>query len=436
MTVTDHIAVAAGPAPPQVAPSPAAASLRLRFVGDSRDFRRLMVRGNALQAVTLGLYRFWLFSDMRRFLWAGVELDDENFEYTGTALELLTGFMRALGLLIPVNMALFYALLSVGTLGQSTIMFVVLYGFGQFGTFRARGYRLTRTVLRGLRFHQTGSGIIFALRAILWWIVVFGTIGLAYPFMMASQERYRMGHTFFGDAGGRFEGSAWRLFWRGILMWIVVVAPLAYALEQAREKIDWTAIQSLLASKNLQTVIDGAQQIRGVEEAGPPAALALVWSILSGLFLFPAFAAMVMRWWLGGVRIGGAAVASDLRMRDFYRAFIRCLLYLLGFSIAFSVIGGFAASTIIGALSGAIDFSVTSTPRDAILAGGGIIAYVIYVLGCSTIYQVVVRLRIWQLAVESLVVSGLAALENVQARPAKATALGEGLADALGTGSL
>jgi uncharacterized membrane protein YjgN (DUF898 family) len=191
MTVTDHIAVAAGPAPPQVAPSPAAASLRLRFVGDSRDFRRLMVRGNALQAVTLGLYRFWLFSDMRRFLWAGVELDDENFEYTGTALELLTGFMRALGLLIPVNMALFYALLSVGTLGQSTIMFVVLYGFGQFGTFRARGYRLTRTVLRGLRFHQTGSGIIFALRAILWWIVVFGTIGLAYPFMMASQERYR-----------------------------------------------------------------------------------------------------------------------------------------------------------------------------------------------------------------------------------------------------
>ncbi len=436
MTVADRIAIAAGPASPQAAPPPAVAALRLRFVGDPRDFRRLMIRGNALQAVTLGLYRFWLFSDMRRFLWAGIELDDENFEYTGTALELLTGFMRALGLLIPVNMALFYALLSVGTLGQSTIMFVVLYGFGQFGIFRARGYRLTRTVLRGLRFHQTGSGIVFALRAILWWIVVFGTIGLAYPFMAASQERYRMRHTFFGDAGGRFDGSGWRLFWRGILMWIVVVAPLAYALEQAREQIDWTAIQSLLASKNLQTVINGAKQMNGVSEAGPPAALALVWSILSGLILYPAFGAMVMRWWLGGVRIGGAAIACDLRKRDFYRVYFRCLLILLGFSIAFSAIGGFVGGAIIGALSGAIDFSVTSTLRDAVLAGGGIVAYVIYVLGCSTIYQVVVKLRIWQLTAESLVVSGLAALENVQARPAKATALGEGLADALGSGSL
>jgi len=436
MTAADRNAVAAGAAAPRAAPPLVFAPVRLRFVAVRRDYWRLMIRGNALQAVTLGLYRFWLFTDMRRSLWAGIELDDENFGYTGTAFELLSGFMMALGILIPVNMALFYALLDSGTLSQPTIMFVVLYGFGQFAAFRARGYRLTRTVLRGLRFHQGGSGVIFALRAVLWGILTLCTVGLAYPFMEASQQRYRMRHTFFGDASGRFEGSGWRLFRRGILLWVVVIAPLAYALELAREGIDWTAIQDLLASENLHTALDAVTQIKGASAAGIPVATALVWSMFSGVILFPALLAIMMRWWLGGVRIGGVAVACDLRMRDVYGAYFRFLVYLLGFSIAFSVVGGIAALLIKGALSSAIDFSVTSIPRDAVLAIGGIVAYVIYILGCSTIYQVVVRFRIWQLAVDSLIVSGLALLENVHARPAKATALGEGLADALGTGSL
>src|SRR5580692_11388889 len=108
MTVADRNAIAAGPAAlPSASPS-VFASVRLRFVANRGDYWRLMIRGSALQAVTLGLYRFWLFTDMRRSLWAGVELEDENFEYTGTALELLAGFMMALGVLIPVNMALLY----------------------------------------------------------------------------------------------------------------------------------------------------------------------------------------------------------------------------------------------------------------------------------------------------------------------------------------
>jgi uncharacterized membrane protein YjgN (DUF898 family) len=436
MTVADRNAIAADPAAPPPASPPVFAPVRLRFVANRRDYWRLMIRGNALQAVTLGLYRFWLFTDMRRSLWAGTELEDENFEYTGTALELLAGFMMALGVLIPVNMALLYAFLTSGTPTMSTVIFVVLYGFGQFAAYRARGYRLARTVLRGLRFHQTGSGIIFALRGILWWILIFCTVGLAVPFMAASQERYRMRHTFYGDVAGRFEGSGWRLFLRGILLWVVVIAPLLYSLEQARESIDWSAIQSLLASENLQTIISALKQVKGVSKAGTPATAALVWSAFSGVVLFPAFLAIAMRWWLGGVRIGGAALACDLRKRDIYGAYVRFLLYLLGFSIAFSIVGGIVALVIIGPLTSVIDFSVSSTSRDAVLAIGVIVAYVIFILGCSTIYQVVVRFRIWQLAVDSLIVSGLAALENVNARPAKATAFGEGLADALGTGSL
>ena len=35
--------------------------------------------------------------------------------------------------------------------------------------YRARRYRLTRTILRGIRFHQTGSAWRYAVCALFWW---------------------------------------------------------------------------------------------------------------------------------------------------------------------------------------------------------------------------------------------------------------------------
>ena len=42
------------------------------------------------------------------------------------------------------------------------------YVFGQFAIYRARRYRLTRTVWRGVRFWMDGSGWLYALHATLW----------------------------------------------------------------------------------------------------------------------------------------------------------------------------------------------------------------------------------------------------------------------------
>lgn len=425
-------AIAEPPAPAAAVAKPA----RLRFDGNRSDYWRLMIRGNALQAVTLGLYRFWLFSDMRRFLWAAVEVDAENFEYTGTAGELLIGFLMALGILVPVNLVLFYALLETGTPVQSMIIFVVLYGFGQFAVFRARAYRLTRTVLHGLRFRQTGSGIVFAIRAMLWWIAILLTLGLAAPFMEASQERYKMRHTWFGDLGGRFDGSGWQLLLRGILPWAGVIGPLIYMLARIIQSADWAAVRNLKASADLaaiEAVFGGPSRF---QELSGTIALALIWSGLIAAVLYPAYGAIVMRWWLDGLRLGKAAAASDLRMRRFYGAYLRYLWYVLVFTIALSMAESMAGGIVIGGLAGIIDFGGNSTLGDAVVALLGIGAYVIYILGCSTIYAVVVRMRLWQLATESVTVSGLAALDNVRARPAHASALGEGLADALGTGGL
>ncbi len=57
---------------------------------------------------TLGIYRFWLATDIRRFLWSNTELAGETFEYTGTARELLIGFLIALAILVPIYAVLFF----------------------------------------------------------------------------------------------------------------------------------------------------------------------------------------------------------------------------------------------------------------------------------------------------------------------------------------
>jgi hypothetical protein len=99
-------------------------------------------------------------------------------------------------------------------------------------------------------------------------------------------------------------------------------------------------------------------------------------------------------------------------------------------------VGGIAIGAGYLALRGQINFDAKSTARDGLAAGATIVAYVIYILGVATIYQVVVKMRLWQVAVESLQISNLAALDHVQAGEATSSAVGEGLADALGAGGI
>jgi uncharacterized membrane protein YjgN (DUF898 family) len=437
MTIADRVDAGADFAPPGT-PSLSPSPVRLCFVGNRGDYWRLMIRGGTLQAITLGIYRFWLFTDMRRFLWASTEVEGETLEYTGTAVELLIGFLMAIGILIPIYALLFVASLEFGMLSRLSgiVAFIVLAGFGQYAAFRARRYRLTRTVFRGLRFHQSGSAVRYAVRAMLWWIPIAFSLGLASPWATTSLERYKMRNTFYGNLGGGFAARGWYLFWRGILIWLLVLGPLVAGLKVAVTFIDWQSVARALGRGHLTDItVAMAGDDRTMIGIGALVS-GVTWTVVIGFILYPAYQAIVMRWWLGGLRLGGAAAASDLRMRHYYGAYLRYMLYLLLFSIAFSVVAGAVLGFGYVALRGQIDFDRSSLLRDGLVAGSGIVAYVIYILGCSTIYQVVIKMRLWQVAVESMLISSIAVLYHVQASEATSSAVGEGLADALGTGSI
>ncbi len=406
----------------------------VRFLGDRRAYWRLLIRGAGLLMVTLGIYRFWLTTDIRRFLWSNTEVAGESLEYTGTPLELLIGFLIAIAILVPVYAAFFLAAFDLGPLGKYSglLGFLLLALLGQYAVYRARRYRLTRTIYRGLRFYQSGSAWRYAICAIFWWALTLLTLGLAYPWKESRLERFKMRHTYYGDLAGRFEGAGLSLFVRGLPMWLLIFIPLAAAATAIVQSFDWPALSDAIAQ--------GGDDVLGrIEGASPGLAGAIVFAmvatgvaVLIAAFLYPAFQALTLRWWASGLRFGDLEIRSRLRIRHVYGAYIRLLWYSILFAIVVGILG-IPGYFMVAFLAGASEVSVGRELLATLIVLAG---YVIVALGYSTIYRATVMLSLWQLSMESLELNGIAALDRVKATGTPSSALGEGLADALNVGGI
>src|SRR5947207_5477502 len=378
---------------PPVEPSPPPPS-GVRFLGNELAFWKLLIPGAVLPRVTPGIYRFWLATDVRRFLWSNTEIARDGLEYIGTARELLLGFLIAIALLVPINVVFFLAALGRGWLSQISglVALVALALLGQFAVYRARRYRLTRTVYRGIRFHQTGSAWRYAVCAIFWWAVIGLTLGLAYPWAQASLERFKLRNTYYGDLQGHFVGSGMRLFFRGVLFWFVVIGPFLFGLMLAIGAVDWTALGE--AVRRGGDDLMGRVEAAGVAPALGVAVLSIGWSVVALALLYPAFQAMVLRWWISGLRFGQLSVASHLATRAVYAIYLRFMWIALIAGVVF-LIGAAAALAISGGL--ALWFGkgiVTELLSTALVIG----SYVIVALAYSTIYQASVKLRLCKAA--------------------------------------
>ncbi|MEH2624658.1 uncharacterized membrane protein YjgN (DUF898 family) [Bradyrhizobium sp. AZCC 1719] len=377
--------------PPQVPPPqplPVPPPMPVAFSGSRGEFFDLVKRGAGLEFVTLGFYRFWLLTDIRRHLWANTHVDGDAAEYTGRGKELLIGFLVALAILVPVYLGYFLVGLEAEHIQAfaSIPLVAFFYVFGQFAIYRARRYRLTRTVWRGLRFWMTGSGWIYALQASLWGLLSAVTLGLALPWRSAALERYKMRHTFYGDLQGRFEGRGWEFFKRGWWLWLLT--PIAFY----------------------------------VFPLAP--------------FIYGAFKAIEWRWWLSGIRFGGVRVESSLPKSALIGLYWKVIGWIVVLGLIFSAYLALAA-VLVASMSGDA-FSeffksqefMKSIPL-LVLAG---IGYLVFALAMNIVIRVYLLRDLWVRVLGSVNVSGIEAAANVSARGGMASALGEGFADGLDVG--
>jgi len=410
-------------------PPPAGA---VDFLGQEAAYWRLRVKGAALLVLTLGIYRFWFATDVRRYLWSNTEIGGETLEYTGLATELLYGFLIAVTIVGPLYSAIAFAALAfdAATLAIAAVALLLLVLLSQFALYRARRYRLTRTVFRGVRFDQYGSAWRYAFFALLWWTLAALTLGLAYPWAQASLQRYKMRYTGYGDLHGSFAGSGSVLFLRGLPIWLLVVGPVVLALVVLTRMVDWNALNAMMAqgdTKPLALLVGNTGvDVFVIVTAAIGASLAMA------LMLFPLFAAIMMRWWISGLRFGAMTVRSHLSTAKVYRVYLRFLLYLVPYLLVVMAIGGvfvFLGDKLLGSTS-------DSMAAGLLVSATTLGVYVTMMLGASTIYQVVITFAMWRLGVQSAELTGAGALDGVRAGGGPDSALGEGLVDALGVGGI
>jgi uncharacterized membrane protein YjgN (DUF898 family) len=412
--------------------SPIVPGATVRFLGDEDVYWRLRIKGAALVVATLGIYRFWLANDVRRFLWSNTEISGDTLEYNGLATELLVGFLFAVAILVPLYTVFALVMLELDMVAfkPALIGFALLALLGEYALYRARRYRLTRTVFRGLRFDQHGSPWRYACYALVCWGIVIVTLGLAYPWTQAFLERFKMRNTSYGDLQGRFEGSGLSLFLRGLPMWLLIVGPIVVALGVLSAQIDWDALGRLMANSDDP---ETGKLIGKMLAPGIGVAIgAISISFLALPLLYPVFQAVKLRWWISGLRFGEIAVTSQLRVGQVYKIYLRLMLYLFLLSLLASIMGGMTVFSVVGIVRVAHNATLTQVVTGVI----SLLLYVVVMIGSSTIYQVIVAAGLWRLGVDTAGLTGEAALDGVRATGSPSSALGEGLADALGVGSI
>jgi uncharacterized membrane protein YjgN (DUF898 family) len=406
---------------PLSAPQPS----RMLFSGGRGDFLKMLIKGSLLQIPTFGFYRFWLNTKIRRHLWANTHIEGEAFEYTGTAKELLIGFLIALAVLAPLYLVYFILafMLEEQQAFASLPLALVMYVLAHFGSYRARRYRATRTIFRGIRFWMKGSGWAYAFRAILWDFAMVLTLGLALPWAMASLERYRMRHTYFGTLQGEFAGTGWELFKRGIWVWILGVV-LVFGLPII---VGLTMAYGVSGKpENISFLFDSD---KALELA---ASLLPMLVILVALALMPLAMAIFTRWQIDGLRFGEVAVTSKLRARTIYgllfKLIFTCIGVLLAFGLAFGIAGGVDAVFFGGSWN---NIDTTSSSAQIIIGLLITIAFFVYVLGFGVIKRYFFGRGLWAAIVTTTSVTNLPALDAAIAAGQPSGVLGEGLADAL-----
>jgi uncharacterized membrane protein YjgN (DUF898 family) len=373
------------PPPP---PSPVPPPMPVGFSGSRREFFDLVKRGAGLELVTLGFYRFWLLTDIRRHLWSNTLVDGDAAEYTGRGRELLIGFLVALAILMPVYIGYFLIGLEAEHIQAfaSIPLIAFFYVFGQFAIYRARRYRLTRTVWRGVRFWMTGSGWKYALQASLWGLLMIVTLGLVLPWRNAALERYKMRHSHYGDLQGSFEGRGWEFFKQGWWLWLLT--PVAFVIYPIAP------------------------------------------------FIYGAYKAIEWRWWLSGIRFGGVQVESKLKKSELIGLYWKVIGWIAVFGLVFAAYLGLAA-VLVASMSDASFpdfFKAGEFARNiplVVLAGLG---YLVFALAMNVVIRVYLLRDLWVRVLGSVNISGLEAAADVAARGDLANALGEGFADGLDVG--
>ena len=396
---------------------------RVEFTGSRQELLGIILRGYLLMLPTIGLYRFWQATWKRRFYWQNTVIDGEPLEYTGTATQLLLGFFFALAFFLPIYVAFFVLSMQdvdYVLLGYGVIAAVVWFLMG-YAIYRARDFRLSRTLWRGIRFDLKGHAIAYALRRFFWSIAMLLTLGLIYPWMGSSLWRYRWRHTWYGDRKFEISGN-----------WRTIAGPYygAYFLN----------LLTLIGTIGWITSTGDLVQFEGVAIPGPIGLAFCAASILVFAFSLALYRTRVASRMLSTVSLGEARLRVKIGTGALFWQYVAYVVALIALLLVLAIIaliaigGVYAAASASGQTPDAatlVSMFQSGTLNVALL----ILTYLIVLGAFGLLAELILSLGWWKLLAVSATLINPDGLRSVRATAEDRALVGQGLADALNVGA-
>jgi hypothetical protein len=387
-----------------------AAGLSTDFAGARGPLFRLALRTGLLTVLTLGFYRFWMKTRLRRYYWSSVRPGGHPLEYVGEPMEKLLGFLIAvvalafyIGIVNLVLMYLSFALLH-GNAAAYALSFVGVIPIWFYATYRARRYVLARTRWRGLRFGVEPGAWGYAGRALLHWGITILSLGLLWPRMTFLLEKYKIDRTFLGNQrlhqGGRWQ-MLYPVFLPALLSGLLLAIGL-YMLEGGDGAGGFLAVigSAALLPALVHFSVQSRRLLANTRTAGP---------------------------------LGLVAAPRTARVLGIYAGGYTLILGALGGLVfaglmALGAVFGIAAAT----LPNLEDLPEVPGWIPAIL---GVAAYFSVFLLWGVLGHVFVTLPLWRHYAETLTVTGTENLSALRQRPRDEFSDAEGFAEALDLGA-
>lgn len=411
------------------------------YDGGNFSFARVVFANLALMIVTLGIFRFWARTRERRFLWSHVSLGEDRLEYTGRGLELFLGFLIVLVVMFPVVVA--YYLLSLAASDSipvqivlSLLNLIVAMFLMHLAIYRARRYRLSRTLWRGIRGTLGGSSLRYALTALAWLPLVILSLGLAAPYMRVALMDLEVNNMHLGDRPFAFDGRARDLFAYWIVPWLILLAVIAgyawfmYLISQFNDTMGVD-----LSDPESGTIDSESIDMEAATAAGDRFSQAGLMLAVGGLLYIIAigwYRVREFRYLAGRVSFEGMRFASDI---GFGRVVWIYVSYLF-VAAAVTMMAGVGITLLLFAVSGA--------PMDPDMLGAGldedlealipITIMVTILVVLQPLSRIMVFHRLARTVITSLALTGVQDFSQVTQALDSSPRLGEGLADAFDLG--
>lgn len=405
--------------PPAMAGSPpparpmVVAVRRLSLIG-------LLLANAVLSLLTLGIYRFWARTKVRRRIWSSISLYGDSLTYTGTAKELLIGFLLALVLLVPI-FGIIGIITNLLPLSLTTIIIQqflplgVLLFLGIVAVFYARRYILTRTQWRGIHAGQTGTLGEFFLFHLKAYGVMFLTLGLAAPWAQAKIHNYRAGITYYGTQHFSADAKPDGLWGAYLLLWLPMVIAYAAMLYLFWPMMEWSFL--VQAAQEAGDPLPPPPEMGNAVLLGAVFLFMMLWGSVAGFHYY----IRRLAHFTSATRLGEAAFDLPLRTRE---AIYIPLLALVGMLVVFGLL--------VGAIIGSVAL-IGPENRGLVISLIMIFSFFLIFLPGIGILQIAwVLVEMLKLIARRLEVSNPHSLDLILNRGQPAPRRGEGLADAIG----